>query len=63
MRAMSATMPAIVQAKGVPIAQRGCGADQAFDLPRASQRSNVPVRELAERIRRGRAGRPVQQRG
>jgi two-component system, response regulator / RNA-binding antiterminator len=42
------TMPVIEQAKGVIIEQEGCTAEQAFDLLRkASQRSNVPVRELA----------------
>jgi AmiR/NasT family two-component response regulator len=46
-----ATMPAIEQAKGILMAQTGCSPDQAFDmLRRASQRSNTPVRELAEQI-------------
>lgn len=45
------TMPAIEQAKGVVMAQSGCTSDEAFGLlRRASQRSNVPVRELAARI-------------
>jgi hypothetical protein len=51
LQARLASMPVIEQAKGVLIAERGCEADEAFDLlRRASQRSNVPVRELAERI-------------
>lgn len=46
-----ATMPVIEQAKGIIIAQSHCGEDDAFDmLRRASQRSNVPVRDLAARI-------------
>lgn len=51
LRAQLATMPVIEQAKGILMAQQGCGAEEAFDLlRRASQRSNVPVRELAKRI-------------
>lgn len=53
------TMPVIEQAKGVIMAQSGCGPAQAFDLlRRASQRENVPVRELATRIV-ARAAEPV----
>ena len=45
------TMPVIEQAKGVIMAQSRCGETEAFDLlRRASQRSNVPVRDLAARI-------------
>ena len=45
------TMPVIEQAKGVLIAQTGCDAEQAFDMLRsASQRANVPVRDLAADI-------------
>jgi hypothetical protein len=45
------TMPVIEQAKGIIMAQSHCGTAQAFDmLRRASQRSNVPVRELAAQI-------------
>ena len=45
------TMPVIEQAKGILMAQTGCGAEQAFDmLRRASQRSNVKVRDLASAI-------------
>jgi len=42
------TMPVIEQAKGIVMGQEGCGPEEAFDLlRRASQRSNVPIRELA----------------
>jgi len=45
------TMPVIDQAKGIIMAQSHCGDAQAFSLlRRASQRSNVPVRELAAQI-------------
>ena len=45
------SMPVIEQAKGIIMAQSHCGHAQAFDLlRRASQRSNVPIRELAARI-------------
>ena len=45
------TMPVIEQAKGIIMAQSHCGHAQAFDLlRRASQRSNVPVRDLAAQI-------------
>ena len=45
------TMPVIEQAKGIIMAQSHCGDAQAFDLlRRASQRTNVPVRELAAQI-------------
>jgi GAF domain-containing protein len=41
----------IEQAKGILMAQHGCGPDEAFDLLRqASQRFNVPVRVLAARL-------------
>jgi hypothetical protein len=44
-------MPVIEQAKGIVMAQSGCDPEAAFDLlRRASQRSNVPVRELAAQI-------------
>jgi two-component system, response regulator / RNA-binding antiterminator len=40
------TMPVIEQAKGIIMAQQGCGPDKAFDLMRrASQRTNVKVHE------------------
>src|SRR6516225_9552946 len=42
------TMPVIEQAKGIVMGQEGCGPEEAFDLlRRASQQSNVPIRELA----------------
>jgi AmiR/NasT family two-component response regulator len=45
------SQPVIEQAKGILMARGGCGPEEAFDiLRRASQRSNVPVRELAEEI-------------
>ena len=51
MAARLETMPVIEQAKGIIMAQSGCGDAEAFDmLRRASQRSNVPVRELAAQI-------------
>jgi uncharacterized protein (DUF3084 family) len=49
------TLPVIEQAKGMIMEQSGCTEQEAFDLLRkASQRSNVPVRELAARIVRTR---------
>jgi hypothetical protein len=43
--------PVIEQAKGILMAQYGCGPEEAFDLlRRASQRFNVPVRVLAARL-------------
>jgi hypothetical protein len=48
LQARLATLPAIEQAKGVIMAQTGCSPEEAFDLlRRASQRGNIPVRELA----------------
>jgi hypothetical protein len=45
------TRPVIERAKGIVMTQYGCGPEAAFDLlRRVSQRSNVPVRELAARI-------------
>jgi AmiR/NasT family two-component response regulator len=46
------TMPVIEQAKGILMAQSRCSnATEAFGLlRRASQRSNIPVRELAAQI-------------
>jgi len=42
---------AIEQAKGIIMAQSACGDADAFDkLREASQRSNVPVRELAAQL-------------
>jgi hypothetical protein len=46
-----ATRPVIEQAKGIIMAQTGCEAGQAFSLlRRASQRMNLPVRDLAARV-------------
>jgi hypothetical protein len=51
LRAKLDTMPVIEQAKGIVMAQRRCGPDEAFDLLRlASQRANVKVSVLAEQI-------------
>lgn len=45
------TLPTIEQAKGIVMAQSHCTSAAAFDmLRRASQRSNVPVRDLAAQI-------------
>lgn len=45
------SMPVIEQAKGIIMAQRRCGPEEAFDLlRRASQRSNVKVHLLAAQI-------------
>ncbi len=41
----------IGQAKGILMAEKDISADEAFDiLRRASQRMNVKLREVAERI-------------
>jgi two-component system, response regulator / RNA-binding antiterminator len=45
------SLPVIEQAKGIVMAEHQCGADEAFDLlRRASQRANIKLRVLAERI-------------
>jgi len=45
------TMPVIEQAKGVLMAQTGCGPEQAFEmLRRTSQRTNIKVRDLADDV-------------
>ena len=45
------TMPVIEQAKGIVMAQQGCGPDEAFDvLRRASQQANVKLHVLAAQI-------------
>jgi ANTAR domain len=45
------TMPVIEQAKGIIMAQSRCAAAEAFDrLRRASQHTNVPVRDLAAQL-------------
>jgi ANTAR domain len=51
MQAQLASMPVIEQAKGIIMAQCGWPEEQAFDaLRRASQRSNIRVRDLAATI-------------
>ena len=51
LRARLDSLPVIEQAKGIVIAQQGCGPEEAFDLlRRASQRSNVKLHVLAEQI-------------
>lgn len=51
LRARLETMPVIEQAKGIIMAQGGCGEEEAFGLLRqASQRRNEPVRDLAAEI-------------
>jgi hypothetical protein len=45
------TMPVIEQAKGIVMAQQGCGPEEAFDLlRRISQRTGVKVHALAAQI-------------
>jgi hypothetical protein len=45
------SLPVIEQAKGVLMAQAGCHPEEAFDiLRRASQRTNIKVRDLAADI-------------
>ena len=54
------SMPMIEQAKGVIMAHSSCGDAEAFDiLRRASQRSNMPIRELAARIVASTTGVPA----
>ena len=51
LQAKLGTMPVIEQAKGIIMAQQGCGPEEAFDLlRRASQRANVKVHVLAARM-------------
>ena len=51
LRARLESMPVIEQAKGIIMAQSRCTEAEAFDmLRRASQRSNISVRDLAARI-------------
>lgn len=51
LRARLDSLPVIEQAKGILMAQKHCSPEQAFDLlRRASQRSNVRVRDLAAEI-------------
>ena len=60
LQARLASQPVIEQAKGIIMAQTGCSPEEAFDMLRtASQRGNVPVRELAQAIvDRATDGRP-----
>ena len=45
------TMPVIEQAKGIVMAQRRCGPEEAFDVLRqVSQRTNVKVHMLATQL-------------
>jgi AmiR/NasT family two-component response regulator len=45
------TLPTIEQAKGIIMARSGVGSEEAFDiLRRASQRTNVKLRDLAADI-------------
>jgi hypothetical protein len=57
----ASTMPVIEQAKGILMFYEHCTPDEAFDLlRRASQRSNVPVRQIAAGIiERTTAGTPA----
>jgi len=49
--ARTETMPVIEQAKGIIMAQSRCSPGEAFDiLRRTSQRTNLPVRELAAQL-------------
>ena len=62
LQARLASMPVIEQAKGVIMAQFGWTEDEAFDaLRKASQRSNIRVRDLAVAIV-ARTARPAQPR-
>jgi hypothetical protein len=59
LRAQLESMPVIEQAKGIIMARYGWAEDEAFDaLRRASQRSNVRVRDLAAAIVAGTAQLP-----
>jgi AmiR/NasT family two-component response regulator len=51
LQARMSTMPVIEQAKGIVMAQQGCGPEEAFELlRRASQRTNVKLHMLAEQL-------------
>jgi len=51
LRAKMSTMPVIEQAKGIVMAQQGCGPEEAFELlRRVSQHTNVKLHVLAERV-------------
>lgn len=50
-RAVPGTVRLVEQAKGILMARNGCSAEEAFNLlRRASQRGNVKVHVLAERL-------------
>lgn len=50
-QAVPGTVRLVEQAKGILMARNGCSAEEAFNLLRlASQRSNVKVHVLAERL-------------
>ena len=51
LQARLGTLPVIEQAKGIVMAQQGCGPDEAFEvLRRASQQTNVKLHVLAALI-------------
>jgi cell division septum initiation protein DivIVA len=51
LEARLATLPVIEQAKGIIIGATGCTPEAAFDwLRRASQRANIPLRDIAARL-------------
>jgi two-component system, response regulator / RNA-binding antiterminator len=51
LEARLATLPVIEQAKGILMARTGCPPDRAFEMLRsASQRTNVPIRDIATDI-------------
>ena len=51
MQARLESLPVIEQAKGILMAQQGCGPEEAFDLlRRASQRANLKLHVLAMQI-------------
>jgi hypothetical protein len=54
------SQPVIEQAKGILMAQQGCGPEEAFDLlRRASQRANIKVSVLAAQLVEQVTSRPV----
>ena len=51
LQAKMSTMPVIEQAKGIVMARRRCGPEEAFDLLRQmSQRTNIKLHLLAARM-------------
>ncbi len=60
LRCALASRPTIDQAKGIIMAQRRCGPDEAFAaLVRVSQDSNVPLREIAASLVRETSADPT----